>query len=480
MHRLDADQPHTGHAWLTPVNEVRRPQRSIGGMRRVAMLALLLVAACASPPQDFSSLVSQEGGAVVKVGAYSAPPAQETADPGDLEDDDPEREIIERLIGGLGAPSGPNLGSGFVISEDGYIVTNAHLVADAAADSVMVRLADRRDFKARVIGADNLSDIALLKIEAHALPRVRLGDPRRLEPGQWVAAIGSPLGLERTVTAGIVSAVGRTLPEESYFPFIQTDVAINPGNSGGPLFNLRGEVIGVNSVIYSMSGGFMGLSFAVPIDVAMSVVSELKAHGKVTRGRIGVRLQDLTPELAAALRVPEGSGALVVDLMKGGPAERADLRSADVVVSFAGQPVRSHVELMRLVAGTAPGQTVEIGYMRNGVAARAHIAVEETTPTRVATPPASIDPVGILVEPLSRQRRARLGLDSGVLVYQSEGAAQRAGLEPGDIILSVNGVPVVTPYAFHERLRAAGKGAAVALLVMRDGTRAFVALRLPE
>ena len=444
-------------------------------------LCLVLLAGCLSTPRDFSGLVMQEASAVVKVGAYSASSLREALPEDDVEEDeDLAPELLERLIGGAGAPPGPNLGSGFLISDDGYIVTNAHLVADAQADGVIVRLADRRDFKARVVGADTLSDIALLKIDARGLPRVRFGNPRALKPGQWVAAIGSPLGLERTVTAGIVSAVGRTLPEESYLPFIQTDVAINPGNSGGPLFNLKGEVIGVNSVIYSMSGGFMGLSFAVPIDVAMSVVDELKAHGKVTRGRIGVRLQDLTPELAAALQVPGASGAIIVDVMRGGPAERAGLRAADVVVGFAGRPVGSHVELMRLVAATAPGQTVEIRYARDGRIDRARIAIEETTPSRSAALRSSLDPLGLVVEPLSRERRARLGLDCGVLVRQSEGAAQRAGIEPGDIIISVNAIPVATPFALHERLRAAGNGAAVALLLQRDGARSFVALRLPD
>ena len=442
------------------------------------MIAVVLLAGCASMPRDFSTLVAHEGATVVKVGAFSGSLVREH-----LPEEDEQYEdlpgIVERLIGGTGAPLGPNLGSGFLISDDGYIVTNAHLLEDAPADAVVVRLADRRQFKAQVVGADSLSDIALLRIDARGLKPARLGNPRALQAGQWVAAIGSPLGLEQSVSAGIVSALDRTLPDESYLPFIQTDVAINPGNSGGPLFNLRGEVVGVNSVIYSVSGGFMGVSFAVPIDIAMDVVKELKAHGKVTRGRIGVRLQDLTPELAAALGASAG-GALIVDAMRGGPADRAGLRSADVVVAFAGRPVTSHVELMRLVAGTAPGQTVEIRYLRDGVTAAAPITVEETTSTRIAAPAASMDPLGLLVEPLSRERRMRLRLEGGVLVHQSEGAAQRAGIEPGDIILAVNTTPVATPHALYERLRAAGKGAAVALLVQRDGSRSYVALRLPE
>lgn len=445
-------------------------------MSRLLVLGAVLLVGCVSAPSDFSTLVTREVGAVVKVGAYGPSLVREAPPYDDEADDDEMRETLERLIGGPAA--GPNLGSGFLISDDGYIVTNAHLVADAEYDAVIVRLADRREFKARVVGADAVSDIALLKIEARGLPRVRLGDPRTLQPGQWVAAIGSPLGLERTVTAGIVSAVGRTLPEESYLPFIQTDVAINPGNSGGPLFNVKGEVVGVNSVIYSVSGGFMGVSFAVPIDVAMNVAAELKSHGKVIRGRIGVRLQDLTPGLASALRTPEG--ALIVDVVRGGPAERAGLRPADVVITFAGQSVASHVELMRLVAGTAPGQSVSMRYVRAGEIATTRIAVEETTLARSAPSRVDADRIGLLVEPLSVERRTRLGLEAGVVVRQSEGAAQRAGVEPGDIIVSLNGTPVATPSAMYEYLRAAGKGAAVALLLQRDGARSFVALRLPD
>ena len=450
-------------------------------MLRVLVLGVALLAGCVSAPRDFSVLVAQASPAVVKVGAFSAslvheaPIEQDEQEPADEE----MTEALRRFFGGSGALSGPNLGSGFLISDDGYIVTNAHLVADAQSDGVIVRLADRREFKAQVIGADEVSDIALLKIEARGLPRVRFGDPRALQPGQWVAAIGSPLGLERSVTAGIVSAVGRTLPEESYLPFIQTDVAINPGNSGGPLFNLKGEVVGVNSVIYSASGGFMGLAFAVPIDVALEVAAELKSHGKVVRGRIGVRLQDLTPDLATALRVPGGAGALIVDAIRGGPAERAGLRPADVVIGFAGQPVTSHVELMRLVAGTAPGRMVVTRYVREGQLATVRLAVAETAPLRSAPTSAGSDPLGLLVEALSPERRLRAGLESGVVVQQSHGAAQRAGIEPGDIIVSVNGTPVATPSALYDRLRASG-GASVALLLQRDGVRNFVALRIPD
>jgi len=448
-------------------------------MLRCLLLGLALIGGCATAPRDFAALVREQGAAVVKIGAYAPSIAGESVEeeelpPGDVPD------AFERLLGGNGVPQGPSLGSGFLISADGYIVTNAHLVEDALADSVMVRLADRRDFRAKLVGADALSDIALLKIDAAGLPHVRFGDARALQPGQWVAAIGAPLGLEQSVTAGIISAVGRVLPEESYLPFIQTDVAINPGNSGGPLFNTRGEVVGVNSVMYSGSGGSMGLSFAVPIDLAMHVVVELKARGQVTRGRIGVRLQELTLELARALRVPGNSGALVVDVLREGPAQRAGLRPADVIVEFGGKAVGSHVELMRLVDRTRPGGTVDARYVRDARMLSTRVTVEAAKATARSATATLADPVGLRVAPVTPARLKRLGLESGVLVLQAESAAQRAGLEPGDIILSVNGAPVATPYGFNERLRAAGQGTSLALLIQRDGARSFVALRLPD
>ncbi|HEY5899606.1 MAG TPA: trypsin-like peptidase domain-containing protein [Burkholderiales bacterium] len=446
-------------------------------MARVLLLALALLYGCALPQRDFSALVEHEAAAVVKVGVYSASAlADEDAVP--ASEDDELAQIIGRLIGGLNMPT---LGSGFLISEDGYIITNAHLVADAQADGLVVRLADHREFRAALVGADAVSDIALLKIPARGLPRARLGSSKAVQPGQWVAAIGSPLGLEHSVTAGIVSAVGRTLPEESYLPFIQTDVAINPGNSGGPLFNVHGEVVGVNSVIYSLTGGFMGVSFAIPIDLAMEVAHELKARGRVTRGRIGVRLQELTAELASALHAPE-RGALVVDVIAGSAADRAGLRSADVIVGFGAKAVSSHVELMRTVAQAQPGETVRVYYARDGVLSSVRITVEEARPTSIVPEPAraSQNPFCLLVAPLEALRAQRLGVESGVVVRRADGPAQRAGLQAGDVILSVNGVAVATPKAFGDQLRAAGKGPAVALLVQREGARSFIALPVPE
>jgi serine protease Do len=396
------------------------------------------------------------------------------------EDEDEElggvpRDYLRRYFGPL--PEMLSAGSGFVIDASGYIVTNAHLVADG--QEITVRLADRREFEARLIGLDVASDIALLKIDAGVLQPLRLGDPAKLRPGEWVAAIGSPFGLERSVTAGIVSALGRTLPQESFVPFIQTDVAVNPGNSGGPLFNLRGEVVGVNSGFYSDTGGYQGLSFAIPIDVAMEVVAQLRAQGKVARGRIGVRLQALSTELARAFKVPRATGALVLEVFKGGPAERAAILAGDVVVRFAGKPVESDADLVRFTAEAPPGSTVETELVRFGAPLTVRVRIEEARPP--AVPPATRKPQRELqVVPLTARQRERLRVESGVVVERPGEAGGRVGLERGDIIVSVNGRSVSSVEAFHTQLHAAGKGATVALLVQRDGSRQFVPLRLPR
>jgi serine protease Do len=398
----------------------------------------------------------------------------------DVEDPSLLRDFLRRYFGP--SPDVRSLGSGFVIdAEGGYVITNAHLVGDGR--DIVVRLADRREFEATVVGADPLSDIALLKIEASGLQAVKVGDPAKLRPGEWVAAIGSPFGLERSITAGIVSAVGRTLPEESFVPFIQTDVAVNPGNSGGPLFNLRGEVVGVNSVIYSDTGGYQGLSFAIPIDVAMDVAAQLRAYGKVTRGRIGVRLQEVTTELARAFKLPRASGALVVEVFRGSAAERAAIVPGDVVVRFAGRPVETDADLVRLTAAAKPGATVEVELVRFGAPVTARVRVDEARST--ARPSASTleperDLLGLQLAPLTARQRERLRVEGGVVVERPGEGGSRAGLLRGDIILSVNGKSVSSPEVFRALLHAAGKGATVALLVQRDGIRQFVPLRVPR
>jgi serine protease Do len=450
---------------------------------RAVLLAFFLLAAGPAPAQgpDFTALVRDAGGAVVNLtgGLQPVLPDVPLADE-DVEDPSLLRDFLRRYFGP--SPDVRSLGSGFVIdAEGGYVITNAHLVGDGR--DIVVRLADRREFEATVVGADPLSDIALLKIEASGLQAVKVGDPAKLRPGEWVAAIGSPFGLERSITAGIVSAVGRTLPEESFVPFIQTDVAVNPGNSGGPLFNLRGEVVGVNSVIYSDTGGYQGLSFAIPIDVAMDVAAQLRAYGKVTRGRIGVRLQEVTTELARAFKLPRASGALVVEVFRGSAAERAAIVPGDVVVRFAGRPVETDADLVRLTAAAKPGATVEVELVRFGAPVTARVRVDEARST--ARPSASTleperDLLGLQLAPLTARQRERLRVEGGVVVERPGEGGSRAGLLRGDIILSVNGKSVSSPEVFRALLHAAGKGATVALLVQRDGIRQFAPLRVPR
>jgi len=450
----------------------------------LAALALAAAPAAAQMP-DFTRLMRDEGRAVVNVSTtYRAGGATPDVPLSEMPGEELLREFLRRQL----EPYVPrdfesrSLGSGFIVGADGYIITNAHVVGGPQGQEIVVRLADRREFPARVVGADPLTDIALLKIDAAGLPRVRIGDPEALEPGEWVAAVGSPFGFERSITAGIVSAKGRTLPEESYVPFIQTDVAVNPGNSGGPLFNLRGEVVGVNSLIYTDSGGYMGLSFAVPIDVAMNVVEQLRARGRVTRGRIGARVQEVTADLAKALGLPRAAGALLTEVQKDGPAARAGLQPGDVVLRFDGQEVESHADLVRLTARAKPGSTVVVGVVRRGAPLELGVRIGEAQaePAESAAPPrAPLDVLGLELAPLAREERERLGLEGGVRVQRAEGAAQRAGLQRGDVIVQVNGEPVASAPAFHARIDRAGKGATVALLVLRAGGRLFVALRVP-
>ena len=456
--------------------------------RAIYLFSCLLLAAApvAGQMPDFVQLMRAEGRAVVNVSTtfYQG---------GDASDvplsDTPEEELLREFLRRQLEPYAPrdfesrSLGSGFLIAEDGYVITNAHVVGGPQGQEIVVRLADRREFPARVVGADRLSDIALLKIEARGLPRVRIGDAAALEPGEWVAAVGSPFGFERSITAGIVSAKRRTLPEESYVPFIQTDVAVNPGNSGGPLFNLRGEVVGVNSLIYTDSGGYMGLSFAVPIDVAMNVAEQLRTRGRVTRGRIGARVQEVTADLARALGLPRAAGALLTEVLKDGPADRAGLRPGDVVLRFDGHDIDSHADLVHLTASAQPGAIATLGLVRRGAPLELRVRIGEAqaeSAVGAAPPRAALDVLGLALAPLAHEERERLGLTGGVRVQRAEGAARRAGLRRGDIIVSVNGEPVASVPAFDQRIAGAGKGATVALLIERAGGQLFVALRVPD
>src|SRR5919198_730244 len=362
-------------------------------MKTMKAVAALWLAAFSLAVQaqlpDFTRLVEEQGNAVVNISTTQAVRRSAALPqvPG-MEDEEVLeffRRFIPRQPGPGQGPQGPegraprpesrSLGSGFIISQDGYVLTNAHVVE--GADEITVKLTDKREYKAKVIGADRRTDIALIKIDATGLPAVRFGDPQKLKVGEWVVAIGSPFGFENTVTAGIVSAKGRSLPQENFVPFIQTDVAINPGNSGGPLFNLRGEVVGINSQIYSRTGGFMGLSFAIPADVALDVQRQLKEKGRVARGRIGVVIQEVTRDLASSFGLDRARGALVNQVEKGSPAEKAGIEPTDIITAFDGKPVESSSDLPRIVGATRPGSTATVEVWRKGATKKLALTVGE-------------------------------------------------------------------------------------------------------
>jgi serine protease Do len=444
-------------------------------MRWIAFwLAFLPLAAAAQLP-DFAALVRSQAAVVVNLSpGYAAPPVLP-----DVPHDESMEEYLLRLASELeGGGEPPSLGSGFIVSSDGYVVTSFHVVEEALEGEVMARLSDGRQLPARVVGMDRATDIALLKLDAEGLPRARIGDPATLQPGEWVATIGSPFGLEHSAAAGIVSAVRRAIPTESHIRFIQSDLALNPGASGGPLFNLRGEVVGVNSLIFSNTGGSIGLSFAVPIDAAMQVVAELRAHGKVTRGRLGVRLQELTPQLAGAFGVKQG--ALVADAERDAPARQAGIRAGDVIVAFDGQPVTGHEALLRLVGAARPGAVVPVAVVRDRTVMHLKVRVADAEPKR-ARPgqDARVDRFGLRLAALDDAQRRRLAPEGGVLVERAQGAARRAGLVAGDVIVGVNGAATRSPASLRAALESALPGDSVAVLVLRGGRRTFIPLRVP-
>lgn len=450
------------------------------------------VAAAMPNLPDFSALVEKQGSAVVNISTSQSRQAASSGFPG-LDENDPMFDFFRRFV--PRHPKLPNLdpenrslGSGFIISADGYILTNAHVVEEA--EEILVRLADKREFVATVVGADVRTDVALIKIEAAGLPRVTLGDPARLKVGEWVVAIGSPFGFDQTVTAGIVSAKGRSLPDENFVPFIQTDVAINPGNSGGPLFNLKGDVIGINSQIYSQTGGFMGLSFAIPIDVAMEIQRQLRAYGKVQRGRIGVAIQEVSRDLADSFGLPKAAGALVSAVENGGPAGRAGVEQGDVIVRFDGKPVEASNDLPRIVAASRPGAKVQMQLYRQGAVRDVAVTVGEWRDTEpgkgkaTSGKPSSANSLGlVLVLPNPAQRKEN-GLDHGLVVERAQGAAARAELRTGDVILAlvVAGKQTVLRSVdeFNRMLTGFKPGQQVTLLVKRGEAASYVSLRVDK
>jgi len=377
-------------------------------------------------------------------------------------------------------PPSRGQGSGFMISSDGYILTNAHVVDKV--DEVTVKLADKREFRAKVVGSDSRTDVALIKINAEGLPRATLGNPDKLRVGEWVLAIGAPFGFENSVTAGIVSAIGRSLPQENYVPFIQTDVAVNPGNSGGPLFNMKGEVVGMNSQIISRSGGYMGLSFAIPIDVAMDVAEQLKSRGSVSRGRIGVVIQQVTADLADSFGLNKAEGALVADVEAGSPADKAGLKVSDIILKYNGRPVANSIDLPRMVGASKPGSRANLSVWRKGEMHEIGITVGAIKDDLVATTMPEKNKsnrAGLTVSPLSKEQKKILKIDSGVLVEDVEGPASHAGIEQGDIILAVNNQAVNNAEELA-RLLNDPKRKSAALLIKREDNAHYVSLRLDK
>ncbi|MGC3999386.1 MAG: DegQ family serine endoprotease [Anaeromyxobacter sp.] len=419
---------------------------------------------------DFTTIVRQYGAAVVNVSTIG------TAEAGRGQGLDDVPPPLRRFMQPPGEQLTRGAGSGFIVSQDGLILTNAHVIRGAT--EVNVKLTDKREFRAKVVGLDKDTDVAVLRIDARGLPVVKLGDAERLQVGEWVLAIGSPFGFENTVTAGVVSARARSLPGEGYVPFIQTDVAINPGNSGGPLFNLAGEVVGINSQIYSGSGGYMGLSFAIPIDVAMKVQQQLVAHGKVIRGRLGVVIQDVDARLAGAFGLPRPAGALVSNVDPKGPSAKL-LRSGDVILSLNGKEIVSSTDLPPRVADIKPGTPARLELWRNGARTTVEVKVSEAPAAAVADAregEGDKGRLGITVRALTVEEARQLGVDGGALVQGVGGPAARAGIQPGDVVVAVNNTPVES----LETLRAVvGKAKdRVALLVQRGDARIFVPVDL--
>ncbi|KPK30504.1 MAG: protease Do [Betaproteobacteria bacterium SG8_40] len=450
----------------------------------VVLLSPVLALAQALP--DFTTLVEKQGAAVVNV---STSQTVENAPRIPVPEDDPFYDFFRRF----GPPEGPreyesqSLGSGFIISADGFILTNSHVVA--AADDITVKLSDKREFKAELVGFDKRTDVAVIKIEATGLPHVTIGNPEALRVGEWVLAIGSPFGFENTVTAGIVSAKGRSLPQENYVPFIQTDVAINPGNSGGPLFNMKGEVVGINSQIYSRTGGFMGLSFAIPINVAMDIADQLRTSGRVQRGRIGVVIQEVTKELAESFGLARAQGALVNSVEKGGPADRAGIEASDVILEFDGIRVDSSGDLPRIVGQTKPGSKVVVKVWRKGKDKNITITVGEISDDQTGSRPQPapsdqggniIARLGLTVSDLSAREREQLGIDGGVKVEKVDGPGARAGLRRGDVVLALNNNDVESVEQFKQLMNEYQKARSVALLVRRGQGAIYVPIRLDD
>jgi serine protease Do len=451
---------------------------------------------------DFTTLVEKHSAAVVNISTTKNPKdkkaLQHDFSGGNSEKDKMLDELMRRFFDrgedSDGLPSekeSHSLGSGFIVSKDGYVVTNHHVIA--GADEIIVKLSDRREFVAKLIGSDKPSDVALLKVEAENLPVLETGSSEDLKVGEWVAAIGSPFGFDHSVTAGIVSAKGRSLPSENYVPFIQTDVAINPGNSGGPLFNMKGEVVGINSQIYSRTGGFMGVSFAIPIDVAKNVIKQLKNKGKVSRGWLGVYIQEVTRELALSFGLKKPHGALIVDVMKDGPAKGV-LKQGDIVLEFDGKYVKNASALPVLVGSTSIEKAVDVKVRRGGITQTLNLKLEELPSDDDIKKPVKQEPkpkkkenivMGMELAALDDAAKESLDVEGGVLVKNIKGGskgsiARKAGIERGDILLMFKGEKLDSIKRFEELSKDLVAGRTYAILVLREGSARFLALKAEE
>jgi serine protease Do len=462
----------------------------------VLMLGQVLTAQAEESLPDFTTLVEQASPAVVNISTKQKLPDRRVAagQMPDLEGLPPMfREFFERNM--PQQPRSPrgdrqreaqSLGSGFIISSDGYVLTNNHVVADA--DEIIVRLSDRSELQAKLVGTDPRTDVALLKVDGKNLPIVKLGDSEKLKVGEWVLAIGSPFGFDHSVTKGIVSAKGRTLPNDTYVPFIQTDVAINPGNSGGPLFNMKGEVVGINSQIFTRSGGFMGLSFAIPIDVAMNVAEQLKAEGKVSRGWLGVVIQEVNKDLAESFGLDKPAGALVAQVLEGGPAAKGGLQVGDVILSMNGQPIVLSADLPHLVGALKPGSRIDLDVVRGGTRKTLSMSIgalpedgDEMAASGAEGVERSSNRLGVSVAELTDEQKKALDIQGGVVIKDVlEGPAAMMGLRPGDVITHLNNQAISSAKTFTQIAKDLPKNRSVSMRVLRQGRASFITFKLAE
>ncbi|MGV0998686.1 MAG: DegQ family serine endoprotease [Fluviibacter sp.] len=459
---------------------------------RIAMLCTVLALSSLAGAQsrglpDFVELAEKQSPSVVNISTLQNGKAKQ-ANGIPVDPSDPAYEIFRRFFpqapgGAQPPPENRSLGSGFIISADGFVMTNAHVIE--GADEVTVKLLDKREFRAKVVGADKRTDVALLKIDTAGLPAVRLGDSSMLKPGEWVVAIGSPFGFEHSVTAGIVSAKGRALPQENYVPFIQTDVAINPGNSGGPLFNLRGEVVGINSQIFSRSGGFMGISFAIPIDLAMDIQQQLRTRGRASHGRMGVSIQEVTRDMAEAFGLPKSGGALVNSVEPNGPAARAGIEPGDVILRFDGKAITASSDLPRMVGPLKPGTKVQADVWRKGQMRSVTVTIGEFQDERMASNKPAVRGVGeatnsrlgIAVSDLTPEQKQQMRLNAGILVVDIR-PGSRMDLRAGDIILAVTArgdtQDIRTVQQFNQLIAQLDGKTPATLLIRRSNVQIFV------